>query len=169
MTRTGTLAMNRLAVLAALLFVAALSPAVAGKDESSRFVDIEKQQQFDEQAAAIRKEMQPGGRFEFVTPEERGTVDTQLDRIAAVLKNRAGAALDDDDRLDIYAAQENANAILTQRDGRRLICEFSAPTGSNRKVKQCVTYADRMKAHKETRNYLRETLGKSPSYGERID
>lgn len=161
--------MKILAVLAALLFVAALTPSMAGKDDTSRFVDIDKQQQFDEQAAGIRKEMQPGGRFEFVTPEERGNVDAELERIAAVLKKRAGGMLDDDDRLDIYAAQETANAILTQRDGRRLICEFSAPTGSNRKVKQCVTYADRMRAHKETRNYLRETLGKSPSYGERID
>lgn len=161
--------MKRLAMLAAILSIAALSPALAGEERSSRFVDIEKQQHFAEQAEAIRREMQPGGRFEFVTPEERRSVDAELGRIAAVLRERAGAALDDDDRLDIYAAQENANAILTQRDGRRLICEFAAPTGSNRKVKQCVTYADRMRAHRETRNYLRETAGKSPSAGEKID
>ena len=161
--------MKRLAMLAAFALAAVLSPAFAGKNDSSRFVDIEKQQQFDDQASAIRQEMKPGGRFEFVTPEERRSVEAELDRIAALLKKRQGAALDDDDRLDIYAAQENANAILTQRDGRRLICEFSAPTGSNRKVKQCATYADRMRAHKETRNYLRETLGKSPSAGEKID
>lgn len=161
--------MKRLALLAAILSIAALPPALAGEEKSPRFVDIEKQQQFDDQATAIRQEMKPGGRFEFVTPEERRSVEAELERIASLLHERQGAKLDDDDRLEIYAAQETANAILTQRDGRRLICEFSAPTGSNRKVKQCVTYADRMRAHKETRNYLRETMGKSPSAGERID
>ncbi|HSX60444.1 MAG TPA: hypothetical protein VLF18_09625 [Tahibacter sp.] len=161
--------MKRLALLATTLIFAALTPAIAAKETSPRFVDIEKQQQFDDQAMAIRQEMKPGGRFEFVTAEERHSVEAELDRIAALLRKRQGGELDDDDRLDIYAAQETANAILTQRDGRRLICEFSAPTGSNRKVKQCATYADRMRAHKETRNYLRETFGKSPSAGEKID
>lgn len=143
--------------------------SAGAKDDPSRFVDIEKQQRFDDQAAAIRQEMKPGGRFEHVTAAERGDVEDQFTRITTVLTKRSGAALSDDDRLEIYAAQETANAILTQRDGRRLICEFSAPTGSNRKVKQCVTYADRVRAHKESRNYLRETFGKSPSAGEKID
>jgi hypothetical protein len=155
-------------VLPMLVALLACLPAVA-KDNSERFVDVEKQQKFEDQATAIRQEMKPGGRFEFTTPEERRQVDEQLATITALLQKRSGSSLDDDDQLEIYAAQENANAILTQRDGRRLICEFSAPTGSNRKVKQCVTYADRMKAHKESRNYLRETMGKSPSAGEKID
>lgn len=155
-------------VLPMLVALLACLPAVA-KDKSERFVDVEKQQKFEDQAMAIRQEMKPGGRFEFTTPEERRQVDEQLATITALLQKRSGSSLDDDDQLEIYAAQENANAILTQRDGRRLVCEFSAPTGSNRKVKQCVTYADRMKAHKESRNYLRETMGKSPSAGEKID
>lgn len=155
-------------VLPMLVALLACLPAGA-KDNSERFVDVEKQQKFEDQAMAIRQEMKPGGRFEFTTPEERRQVDEQLATITALLQKRSGSSLDDDDQLEIYAAQENANAILTQRDGRRLVCEFSAPTGSNRKVKQCVTYADRMKAHKESRNYLRETMGKSPSAGEKID
>lgn len=154
-----------------LLSLSLLLPTLAAgaKDNAERFVDVEKQQKFDDQAAAIRQQMKPGGRFEFTTPEERRQVDEQLASITALLQKRSGSSLDDDDQLEIYAAQETANAILTQRDGRRLICEFSAPTGSNRKVKQCVTYADRVKAHKESRNYLRETMGKSPSAGEKID
>jgi hypothetical protein len=155
-------------MLPILLVLLTCLPAGA-KDNSERFVDVGKQQKFEDQALAIRQEMKPGGRFEFTTPEERRQVDEQLATITALLQKRSGSSLDDDDQLDIYAAQETANAILTQRDGRRLICEFSAPTGSNRKVKQCVTYADRMKAHKESRNYLRETMGKSPSAGEKID
>lgn len=159
----------RLAALVALA-VLALSPGhVPARESSQPIIDAARQESFTDQAAAIRQQMKPGGRFEFVTAEERHEVDRQLDTIAVLLEKRAGGRLSDNDQLDLLAAQESANAILTQRDGRRLICEFSAPTGSNRKVKQCVTYADRMRAHKETRNYLRETLGKSPSSGEKID
>lgn len=149
-------------ISAALLAGFCVFSAVGAKDDPSRIVDIEKQQRFDDQTAAIRQEMKPGGRFEHVTATERSDIEDQFTRITAVLTERSGAALSDDDRLEIYAAQETANAILTQRDGRRLICEFSAPTGSNRKIKQCVTYADRMRARQETRYYLRETLGKNP-------
>lgn len=155
-----------------LLLCLALSlptPPAAAKENPERFVDVGKQQTFEDQARTVRQEMKPGGRFEFTTPEERQRVDEQLAIIAALLQKRAGANLDDDDQLEIYAAQESVNAILTQRDGRRLICEFSAPTGSNRKVKQCVTYADRVRANKESRNYLRETMGKSPGSGEKIE
>jgi len=154
-----------------MLSLAVLLPSLTAiaADKSERLVDVAKQEKFEDQATAIREQMKPGGRFEFTTPEERARVNEQLSIITALLQKRTGSTLDDDDQLEIYAAQENANAILTKRDGRRLVCEFSAPTGSNRKVKQCATYADRMKAHKETRNYLRETMGKSPSAGEEID
>ncbi|HWU52899.1 MAG TPA: hypothetical protein VN153_08795 [Tahibacter sp.] len=159
----------RLPPLAIMLCLALLSSAPAwakDKDPSTRFVDVAKQEQFADQADAIRQEMKAGGRFEYVNAAERRQVEEQLDAIAAVLRKRAGAKLDDDDQLEIYAAQETANAILTQRDGRRMICEYSAPTGSNRKVKQCVTYADRMRAHAESRNYMRENFGKSPPASE---
>lgn len=160
---------TRLAALFALAALALSPGLVPAKESSQPIVDAGRQETFADQAAAIRQQMKPGGRFEFVTAEERREVDRQLDTITALLDKRAGGRLSDNDQLDLLAAQESANAILTQRDGRRLICEFSAPTGSNRKVKQCVTYADRMRAHKETRNYLRETMGKSPSSGEKID
>jgi hypothetical protein len=147
------------ALLALLL---PLSVTAAKNDKDTNFVDTAKQEKFDDQAAAIRKEMQTGGRFEHVNAQERAEVERQLDTIATLLAKRTGEKLDDDDQLDIYAAQETANAILTQRDGRRMICEYSAPTGSNRKVKQCATYAQRMTARKETQMYMKETMLKSP-------
>jgi hypothetical protein len=151
-------------ILPALLALLLPLAAVAAKnDKATNFVDAARQEKFDDQAAAIRKEMQGGGRFEHVNAQERAEVNRQLDAIAALLAKRSGEKLDDDDQLDIYAAQETANAILTQRDGRRMICEYSAPTGSNRKVKQCATYADRMNAHKQTQMYMRESHMKSPS------
>ncbi|WP_257388720.1 hypothetical protein [Tahibacter caeni] len=159
----------RLSVLLAVaVFLLPASGHAAKNDDGTRFIDTAHQERFADQAAAIRQQMKTGGRFEYVSAAERQDVERQLALIENLLAKRGGQ-LSDNDQLDLLAAQETANAILTQRDGRRLICEYSAPTGSNRKVKQCVTLADRMRAQKETRNYLRETLGKSPSAGEQID
>jgi hypothetical protein len=152
--------------LAVLLVLAALTltPGLGQAKESSLpIVDAERQERFADQAAAIRQEMKPGGRFEYVTGQERNEVERQLDTIAALLEKRAGNRLGDNDQLDLLAAQETANAILTQRDGRRLICDWTAPTGSNRKIKQCITYADRMSAHKETRRMMMDNMRKSPA------
>jgi hypothetical protein len=152
----------RTLLLVSLALLLPILPAGA-KDDSQRFVDVGKQQKFQDQSLAIRQEMKPGGRFEFVTAAERQDVEKQLDTIAALLAKGADQRLSDNDQLDLLAAQETANAILTQRDGRRLICEFTAPTGSNRKVKQCITYADRVGAHKESRRTMFDNIRKSPA------
>lgn len=134
---------------------------IAAQPDASRHLDASTQERFDDQAAAIRQEMRSGGRYEYLTGAERADVEKQLDAIAAIFGASAGAALTEDQRLDLYAAQESANAVLTQKDGRRLICEYSAPTGSNRKIKQCMTYAERMRAHKESQNTMRDNLHKN--------
>jgi hypothetical protein len=151
---------------ALLAFAALIVPlgCIAAKNEDSKtFVNAQKQEQFADQAAAIRQEMNSGGRFEYVTATERQDVEKQLDTIASLLNKDGDQRLSDNDQLDLLAAQETANAILTQRDGRRLICEFTAPTGSNRKVKQCITYADRVGAHKESRRMMFDNIRKSPA------
>ncbi len=125
-----------------------------------RFVDVSRQEGFEQQVAALRAEMKPGGRFEFLKNKDRREVDRQFKAIAKVLERRRDRKLDDEDMLEVYSAQETVNAILTQNDGRRMICERSAPTGSNRKELQCATLADRERAHRETRNMMRENLDK---------
>ncbi|HSX60441.1 MAG TPA: hypothetical protein VLF18_09610 [Tahibacter sp.] len=136
-------------------------PAVHAEDAGAyRFVDISRQESFEEQVAAIRVEMKDGGRFEFLKGKEKREVEKQFSAIAKVLEARMNAKLDDQDMLAIYAAQETANAILTKKDGRRMICENSAPTGTNVKELQCATLADRERAHKETRRMMRENLDK---------
>jgi hypothetical protein len=150
-----------LLALAALLLP--LAAVAKEKLKTIKFIDAETTQAFDEHAAEVRGEMDAGGRFEHIKPKERKEVEKQLDIIAAIMAKRMGEKLSDNDMLLIYAAQETANAILTERDGRRMVCEYSSPTGSHRKEHQCVTYADRMRARKESEQYMRETRMKSPS------
>ena len=147
--------------LLALAIAALPLSAIAAKPPAEKHVDASSQERFQDQSDAIRAQMKTGGRYEFLTASEKADVEKQLDLIAAIFERNAGAKLNDNDQLDLYAAQESANAVLTQKDGRRLICEYSAPTGSNRKVKQCITYADRMRAHKESQNTMRDNLHKN--------
>ena len=133
----------------------------AAKPEAEKHIDVARQERFDDQAAAIRQQMKAGGRFEFLSGLERAEVEKQLDAIAAIFAANPAGSLSEDQQLDAYAAQETANSILTQKDGRRLICEYTAPTGSNRKVKQCMTYAERTRAHKESQNTMRDNLHKN--------
>lgn len=146
-------------VFAALLTLPAMTFAAAN-EQSHRFVDIARQESFADQAADIRSEMEKGGRFELLKGKQRKEVNKQLDLIAKVLERRAGKLLDDEDQLEIYAAQETANAILTENDGRRMICENTPPTGSKVKELQCATLADRERAHRETRRMMRENIDK---------
>lgn len=115
-------------------------------------------EKFDDQAAAIRQQMKPGGRWEFVDSEERSRVNSRLDEIASLLASSASAdELSRDDKGKLLEAQEDVNAILTKKDGRRLICQQVAPTGSNRKQKQCSTYAERERQRRDSRDFLRQT------------
>lgn len=115
-------------------------------------------EKFDDQAAAIRQQMKPGGRWEFVDSEERSRVNSRLDEIASLLASAASAdELGRDEKGKLLEAQEDVNAILTKKDGRRLICQQVAPTGSNRKQKQCSTYAERERQRRDSRDFLRQT------------
>lgn len=115
-------------------------------------------EKFDDQAAAIRQQMKPGGRWEFVDSEERSQVNARLDEIASLLATAASAdELTRDNKGKLLEAQEDVNAILTKKDGRRLICQQVAPTGSNRKQKQCSTFAERERQRRDSRDFLRQT------------
>ncbi len=115
-------------------------------------------EKFDDQAAAIRQQMKAGGRWEFVDTAERASVNSRLDEIAALLATATSAdELSRDQKGKLLQAQEDVNAILTKKDGRRLICQQVAPTGSNRKQKQCSTFAERERQRRDSRDFLRQT------------
>lgn len=115
-------------------------------------------EKFDDQSAAIRQQMKPGGRWEFVNTEERAIVNSRLDDIAALLAKVASVEeLDGSSKGKLLEAQEDVNAVLTKKDGRRLICQQVTPTGSNRKQKQCTTFAEQERERRDARTFMRDT------------
>lgn len=146
------------------VMLALLIPALSfAKDRNRSIVDPSNRQQFADQTAAIREAMKPGGRFQYLTVEERTALDQHFDAITALLERRETQRFGSDEQLDLLQAQENANAILNRRDGDRLICERRAPTGSNFKIKKCVTYTEHMKTRDETQQTFSDQIRRTPA------
>ena len=105
-----------------LLFaLLALAPvALAGKKDEEAIIPVERLQpaQFDAFAASLRGEMDPPGRFQWVTPEERTKVLKALDEMGRILEGHESISeLRETDKVALLNAQEVANAILTKRRG----------------------------------------------------
>jgi uncharacterized protein YlbG (UPF0298 family) len=93
--------------------------------------------------AAVKKEMVPGGRYEFVSSSERQTINAGLGEMQSLF-DRFGtvAAMDKDAKFQLYVDQENVDAILTHRDDRRLVCKSERPIGSLLTKRTCRTYGE---------------------------
>ena len=91
----------------------------------------------------LHKEMQEGGRYAYVTERERADVEASLERMRALFdKSDSVEAMEKDDRVALFNAQETVNATLEKRDRDRLVCERSATTGSRISTTQCRTYGE---------------------------
>lgn len=141
-----------------------LSPLLTfAKEKDKHIIKAVQREQFTDLVTMIRKEMEDGGRFEFVTPAERAEVNQHLDTIAEKLAKGDLESLHHDEKIDVLAAQENANAILTRRDGNRMICERRSPTGSHFKVKKCMTYAEHVRAREEAQKDFSDNMRRPPA------
>lgn len=130
--------------------------AVKTTDPSNQaVVKADTKENFEAVAAAIHKQMEPGGRWQFVSPGERTTIDGNFadmqklyDKYGSVDKMDANA------KMQLAADQSSVNAILTKKDGDKLICESSVPVGSHLPVKTCKTFAQIQQEQRNTQNQL---------------
>ena len=133
---TRSFAAARFAILLAMI----ASPLAAAREKG--YIDSRKYDpaQFPQLVEQLRAEMSPGGRFEEIAAAERAKVEEELGRMGELL---AGAQsledLDETQRVALINAQERANAILTKRDGERLICQRRQLVGSHRTETYCET------------------------------
>ncbi|HVJ61697.1 MAG TPA: hypothetical protein VM555_03195, partial [Tahibacter sp.] len=141
----------------ALAFAAIAPIAHAAKHAAERVLTADSRAAFDDQALAIRRQMEPGGHYEFVSQAERTQVEQGLERVSTILARHDDPnAFTDKDKLELVQAQENVNAILTQNDGRRVICERRAPTGSRLGKDFCRTFAEQERERRATQKDVRD-------------
>ncbi|MEP7042145.1 MAG: hypothetical protein ABI843_03730 [Dokdonella sp.] len=94
-------------------------------------------------AEEVRSEMHAGGRFEFVKPAERRTIEAKFAEMDALFAQSSSVeTMQADAKIKLFDAQETINSILTQRDGDRVICQREPIAGSHIRTESCHTYRD---------------------------
>lgn len=114
---------------------------------------------FESAAADVRKEMESGGRYAFVKPDERDKVEAGLgDMYKLFEKDDSVEHMTGDDKIALFNAQESVNSILTSRDRDRLICERGTLTGSRIVSTSCHTYGELEAARQASQKLMQEKL-----------
>ena len=135
------------ATLALLLSLTALQ----AKEATPPSVKADTKDQFTQVADHVRDQMQTGGRFEFLTADERSSVTRGLGDMQNLFdKFGTVDAMDAGSKIQLYNAQSEVNAILTRRDGDREICEQAPPTGTLIPKTTCRKYSDIERNRRDT-------------------
>ena len=157
--------------LAIALSAFAIGQAAAKENYKEAGVKADTKEAFETVAQNVRNEMVPGGKYEYVKPQEQKTIEKKLDEMDALF-NQAGsvANMKEDQKIALFNAQETVNSILTLRDRDRVICKKEAPVGSHIPVATCHTYAQEVEAHEGTKKQLDDwsrpvCVGDNPACG----
>jgi hypothetical protein len=139
-----------------LLFAAfAITAAAADKPEPA--VNADTKERFATVSSWVQQEMRPGGRYEHITSSERSTVEAKLAEMGGLLdKHGTVAEMNDTEKTEMFNSQEQVNAILTKRDGDRLICKSVAPVGSHIPVTTCRTARQMESEQRDARTYIED-------------
>jgi len=136
--------------------------AYAGAATKATIVTATTPAEFDAQIATIRTEIKPGGVYGGIKPADRETVEANLDRMSALLhKKGSSAALDANEKIELFNAQEKANAILTGNEQNRLICTNEMKSGTHFPVKTCQTVAERDATRRQSQDGYKNSFMKN--------
>jgi hypothetical protein len=133
------------------------APAAAVPQENGKpVVKADSKENFEAVVAAIHQQMQPGGRWQYIDARERATIDGSFADMGK-LYDQFGSVdkMDQAARARLLADQSTVNAILTKKDGDRLICQTVMPVGSHLPVKTCKTYAQIQAEQNGAQEFLR--------------
>lgn len=106
-------------------------------------------------ASEVREDMDAGGRYEYIKPDDKAKVENDLNAMAAMLRAYGSvAAMTQPQKVQLFNTQENLNGILTHSDKNRLVCEHRAPVGTSIPVTTCQTVADIENARRAANKYM---------------
>lgn len=110
---------------------------------------------FEVVAAAIRQEMQPGGRFAFVNSAGRQTVETGLTDMGALFDQYGSVnKMDPKAQGRLLADQNSINEVLARYDANRRICWQETPVGTHFPRTVCRTLGE----IQNQRNHARQDM-----------
>lgn len=157
--------MNRLTLLVAVLALAPCAgfvPSAHAAPAAAKPLVAQTLDSFKLDAARIRTDMQPGGKYGYISASDRARVETDLTDMQTLLTAHASASdMPQTDKVALLNAQEQINGILNHNDNDRLVCEHVAPVGSHIPVTTCHTYGELMAQQRRSQKFL-EDRGEVP-------
>ncbi|MGH8211889.1 MAG: hypothetical protein ACREPP_01510 [Rhodanobacteraceae bacterium] len=137
------------------------APATAiPEDDGKPVVKADTKDNFEAIVAAIHQQMQPGGRWQYINQSERGTLDNSFADMGKLYDQFGSVGkMDDNAKMRLLTDQGTVNAILTRKDGERLICKSELPVGSHLPVKTCRTYAQIQAERSDAQEFFRTHNG----------
>jgi hypothetical protein len=145
--------------LLALLLVLGAAGALATENYHENALNADTRAKFAAIAASVRNEMRAGGRYEYVKPDERKTIDRKLAEMESLFdQSESVEGMKQDTKVTLFNAQEVVNSILTRRDRDRVICKNEPPLGSHIPVTSCHTYGQEEEARRGTQEQLDEWM-----------
>jgi len=157
---------NRISRILLSVLLAAVTAGVADAS-TNKFITSDDLQTFDSQSKDVVAAMAKGGRFQYVSAPEQARVTVLLGTIRGVISNYPDLkSMSDRDKLLVFNSQEEVNEILTRGDGKRLICDDTAPVGSHLAKKSCITFEKQQQQREDAQRMLQtmQTPG-APSGG----
>ncbi|HET7923646.1 MAG TPA: hypothetical protein VFL30_02045 [Rhodanobacteraceae bacterium] len=147
--------MRTTVALAVALSMAMLAPCSAKENYHEKRVNADTKEAFADVSQSVRREMDHGGKYEFVPPDERAKIDKNFDDMTKLFDQYGTvSAMNQDAKVRLFNDQEVVNSILTKRDRDRVICQNKAPIGSHIQQTSCHTYAQEVEARQETQKQM---------------
>jgi hypothetical protein len=144
------------ATLVATAFALAANAAAKENYHESNF-NADTPEKFQAVADDVRKEMEAGGRYEYVKPRERAQIEQSLAEMDALFKASGGVQnMKQDDKVRLFNDQEVVNSILTRRDKDRVICDNAPKLGSHVRSTGCHTYGQEEDARRGSKDQMDE-------------
>jgi len=129
--------------------------AAIPENEGKPVIAADTKDNFDAVAAAVRQEMQSGGRFSFVSKAGRGTVDSKLTDMAALFDQFGSVEkMNPTARERLLGDQNSINEVLARYDGNRRVCWQETPVGTHFPKTVCRTMAEIQNARENAQKNL---------------
>jgi hypothetical protein len=147
--------MRATVALAIVLSMAVLAPCSAKENYREKQVNAQTKEAFADVSQNVRRQMDQGGKYEFVPTDERAKIDKSFGEMTALFDQYGTvSAMSEDAKIALFNNQEIVNSILTKRDRDRVICTKKAPIGSHIQQTNCHTYEQEVLAQSQTQKQL---------------
>ena len=148
--------MSRILMLVLAVLLCSTSPLQA-KGAEKKAIVADTPEKFELLVEAIRQEMEPGKRYEFLNTYNRGVVNDGLDRMGEMLQEAGSVdAMSQEEKTKLFSIQEKVNGVLANNAADRRICTHRAPTGSHIPMTECKTVRELHLRRAEGRRKLKD-------------